>query len=206
MPYIPCPKCGQKALNIATRCPHCGHPFDSRLWQYPASVSRRRRIPVGLFIVGGLVTVVVVSAVQRKLQFTIGTSSAARPSMVAVDSAPPPPPPVAAVEPAESVSPVESVSPIDSGTSTADSATAPTPSLAPAPPVSGHTERRYASTWVNVRAARSGSAPVVRVLNPGDSVMVDSLSRGWYRVAGNGQTLGYVDRSLVGTAPESVPP
>jgi hypothetical protein len=76
--------------------------------------------------------------------------------------------------------------------------TAAVESPAPVPPVADDdTEPRLASTWVNVRADRSGSAPVVTILEPGDTVLVDSLSRGWYRAVSAGQTLGYVDRSLV---------
>jgi ribosomal protein L37E len=39
------------------------------------------------------------------------------------------------------------------------------------------------------------AAPAVRVLNPGDAVQVDSLSRGWYRVLIDGRAAGYVHRS-----------
>ena len=63
----------------------------------------------------------------------------------------------------------------------------PTP---PSPPT-----RRYARTWVNVRGERGRAAPAVRILNPGDAVQVDSLSRGWYRVLIDGRAAGYVHRS-----------
>lgn len=68
----------------------------------------------------------------------------------------------------------------------------PTPAPQPTPAVSTGLLRRYAKTWVNMRSSRSGSSAEVRVLNPGEAVMVDSLSRGWYRVVLNGQTEGYV--------------
>jgi len=163
---------------------------------------------VGLLIAGALVTVMVVIAVRRDLQVAVETS-AARPSAIAVDSAPQPSPAVAAAQPAESMPPIDSVSPVDSTPAAADvprAEPAPSPTSARTPPADESLERRYASTWVNVRAGRSGSAPVVRVLNPGDSLVVDSLRQGWYRVVADGQTLGYVDRSLVGTAPDSVSP
>ena len=186
MSYIQCPHCGQRALSVATRCPHCGRPFESRLWQYPAARSRRRRIPVGLIITGALIAVVVVSFVQREPRVTVSTPSA-RPSVIAVDSAPPP-----RTKPRSA-----------SVGATADSGTVRTPT--PAPPDFGPAERRYASTWVNLRSRRSSTAPVVRILEPGETVMVDSLRQGWYRAVAYVQTLGYVDRSLVGPARKPPP-
>jgi hypothetical protein len=43
--------------------------------------------------------------------------------------------------------------------------------------------------------SRSVGAPVEAVLTPGDTVMVDSLAQGWYRVALEGEVLGYAQRS-----------
>jgi len=56
---------------------------------------------------------------------------------------------------------------------------------------------RFARTWVNLRDGRSGSAPTVRTLRPGERVLVDSLADGWYRVVVDGRTEGYVDRSYL---------
>jgi hypothetical protein len=192
MSYILCPHCGQKALSVATRCPHCGRGFDRRPWQFEGVGTRRRRIPVGWIVGAVAVAVVVLSVVQREYQVAVKAPSA--------------PPPVATVEPSPpppAAAPIEAPPP-----SAVSSDTAPTPAVepAPAPLVSGPLERRYASTWVNVRTSRSPAAPVVLVLKPRETVMVDSLRQGWYRAVADGRTLGYVDRSLVGTAPESVPP
>jgi hypothetical protein len=60
---------------------------------------------------------------------------------------------------------------------------------------------RFARTWVNVRGGRGRAAPAVRVLNPGDAVQVDSLSRGWYRVLIDGRAAGYVHRSNLDPVP-----
>jgi hypothetical protein len=46
----------------------------------------------------------------------------------------------------------------------------------------------------------------VRILKPGDSLVVDSLRQGWYRAVDGGETLGYVARNLVGASPESASP
>ncbi len=67
-------------------------------------------------------------------------------------------------------------------------------------------EPRWAKTWVNVRAGRSGSSEPVRVLNPGELVGVDSLGLGWYRVLVDGVPVGFVDRSFLAPAPpDSLP-
>jgi hypothetical protein len=52
-------------------------------------------------------------------------------------------------------------------------------------------------TWTNVRHSRSRGADVDAVLLPGDTVLADSLERGWYRVALDGEVLGYVHRSTL---------
>jgi hypothetical protein len=63
--------------------------------------------------------------------------------------------------------------------------------------------RRFARTWTNVRDRRSVTGDVVAVLLPGDTVLADSLSRGWYRVTLEGEVLGYVYRTTLVTAPPS---
>jgi hypothetical protein len=48
-----------------------------------------------------------------------------------------------------------------------------------------------------VRKSRSKRADVEAVLLPGDTVLADSLEGGWYRVALEGDVLGYVHRSTL---------
>lgn len=57
-----------------------------------------------------------------------------------------------------------------------------------------------ARTWTHVRKSRSKSADLEALLMPNDTVLADSLERGWYRVALEGEVLGYVHRSTL-TAP-----
>jgi uncharacterized protein YgiM (DUF1202 family) len=70
----------------------------------------------------------------------------------------------------------------------------------------GGDARRYATTWINVRATRRNSSPVLRVLRPGEAVQVDSLAQGWYRVVSVGGEPGYVDRRLLDSAPGTASP
>ena len=52
-----------------------------------------------------------------------------------------------------------------------------------------------ARTWTHVRSRRSPKAELSAVLMPGDTVLADSLSRGWYRVALEGEVMGYAYKS-----------
>jgi hypothetical protein len=77
---------------------------------------------------------------------------------------------------------------------------------APAPVVTAASTVRaaktlYSSTWLNLRAERRNSSPVLRVLRPGEVVRVDSLSQGWYRVVSDADQPGWVDRRLLDSLP-----
>lgn len=61
----------------------------------------------------------------------------------------------------------------------------------------GAGELLVARTWTNVRKARSTRADLEAVLVPGDTVLADSLAKGWYRVALLGEVLGYAHRSTL---------
>jgi SH3-like domain-containing protein len=67
--------------------------------------------------------------------------------------------------------------------------------------VTGSQKLRYSKMWVNVRRARRPTARVVKVLRPGEPVLVDSLSEGWYRVVADGEGVGYVYGRFVDTVP-----
>jgi hypothetical protein len=185
MSYIECPQCGAKALSVATRCPRCGYNYPSQpIWKQASRPDFDRFRPL-LPIVGVLVAgVVLVVAIAR----LAGPGPAAPP----VASAP--------VQPA----------PMDSAP-VATPPVVPTPMAAetvtPAPArQAARGMRRYARTWVNVREDRSLGAAAVRVLSPGEAVMVDSLRRGWYRVLADDHTLGYVHRSNLGAVPPTARP
>jgi hypothetical protein len=207
MSYIQCPNCGQKALSVATRCPRCQTPFVDSSGRGSSS-PRPRRIPPALIVGVAVVILIIVGAIERELGLTVGTAPAPMPSPS------PAPPAVAAESPAVAPAPATSEplrpAAADSVATPVSSAPAPTPSPTPSPlvgsssapppppPTGSETgKRRYASTWVNVRAGPNGRAPIVRVLKPGESVLVDSLQQGWYQVLADGGPGGYVDGSLV---------
>jgi hypothetical protein len=76
---------------------------------------------------------------------------------------------------------------------------APGPAVA-APAAPSRPELRVARTWTHVRKAPRKSADLEAVLTPGDTVLADSLQRGWYRVALDGEVLGYAYQSTLAVA------
>jgi hypothetical protein len=61
-------------------------------------------------------------------------------------------------------------------------------------------ELLVARDWTNVRKTRSVKGALEAMLMPGDTVLADSLGNGWYRVALEGEVLGYVHRSTLARA------
>ena len=187
MAYFECPSCGKTALRVAHRCPHCGLNFTADM--IPPAEPRRLR---GLWVVVGAVvaSLAVVVVARNRMD--------ARPA--------PPPPAVSAVAPPVQVEPPR---PTDTAVAVTETppVAAPPPDVAPpvaAPPAAATRDqlRRYATTWVNVRERRGPNATAVRVLEPGEAVLVDSLAGGWYRVVIDGQPIGYAYYSNLGeTAP-----
>jgi hypothetical protein len=186
MTYMECPQCGRKALSVATRCPHCGVAFPSKPFQRSAPGYRLDRLrPLlavgGVLVLGAVLLTVVLPRLESKAAAPAGGPSsgetsptlATPPGAVPADS-------VVKGDPSDPVAPVQPPA----------LSSAP---ITPTPP--SPLARRFARTWVNVRGDRGRAAPAVRVLNPGEAVQVDSLSRGWYRVLIDGRAAGYVHRS-----------
>ena len=203
MSYRVCTNCGQKALAIATRCPRCNSAFAE---QTPPEVPAPppRRFPI-VPVVAGLAVVIVAGLAIRQL--TVRGRALEPPSVVASEAAQAPPPAVAADSAAAPPTLITDTAAQVVLTKTAEPS-APPPTARQSEPKSPSRststsaaagEFRYASTWVNVRSDRKSSAPVVRILLPGEVVRVDSLKVGWYRVVSDGQAAGYVDRRLLGT-------
>jgi ribosomal protein L37E len=175
MIYMECPQCGRKALSVATRCPHCGVAFPSQPLRRHAAGHRLDRLRPVLAVGGVLVLgAALIAVVVPRLGSKPAAPARETPFGDTTPAVAAPPGAVAADSIVERVAPERS-----------------------APPV----VKRFARTWVNVRGARGRAAPAVRVLNPGDAVQVDSLSRGWYRVLIDGRAAGYVHRSNLDPVP-----
>jgi len=232
MSYINCPQCDQKALSVATRCPRCGVAFEPQVIHTPNP--RRGRHPLALLLGAAALLLIVMQAAQRNFGVAPrplhpalsegevppppkpkATPSPSRPARAA-----PAPVPAAQIAVAESApSTPKAAVPTKDTTVAGLELEGTSPQTEPAevsPPVASDsgtddsastepTKRRYASTWLNIRARRSSSAPVVRVLKPGEPVLVDVLQEGWYRVVGNEQAVGFVDRRLLDSSPPVTP-
>jgi hypothetical protein len=203
MTYVECPHCGGKALNVATRCPQCGGDFPSRPLQRGASVERTLRV-APLLLAATIVILVTVIGVA------LSRSSARPTGIAAADSAGTP----LAATPRTATSRADTTLPASAPARAALSAGDAVPAATTVPagdavrtgaPVSTPTTaiRRYARTWTHVRTAPTRAAASTLVLDPGDTVQVDSLRRGWYRVLMDGRAVGYVHRSNLDVAPPS---
>lgn len=85
-----------------------------------------------------------------------------------------------------------------------ESRTEDLPAAEPAPTAGA--VRRWATNWINVRRSRGMAGAPVRVLQPGEAVLVDSLVRGWYRVVTDGRTGGYTHRRWLAAEPPAPAP
>jgi len=184
MAYIACPECGQRALSVATRCPRCGHAFPAHpVWDPGARPKHLSLWPVLVAACGLVAVAAVVVAVRHRAAPRSVTEA---------------PPVVAPVDTAASIT----VQPgPETSASTADSAPPVAPPSPASPAPAGPQEQRWARTWVNIRRGRGSRAPLVRVLSPGEAILVDSLKQGWYRVLVDGRTVGYVDRLYLDAVP-----
>ncbi len=225
MSYTLCPRCGRKALSIATRCPHCGDPFEIRR-SYNSPRPRLREPFFVVTILAVVATYLGIDALRRRPAAPAGSEAMS----IGVDSVPPAQPrraravplaarPSPASESAPAAASPDSASPDAASPDTAGldlaSPNLAIPDLASpdtATPLAGltggttesssaHQERRYITIWANVREERRPIAPVVTVLEPGQPVLVDSLRGEWYRVVEDGQKVGYVYSGLVAMNP-----
>ena len=203
MAYITCSNCGAKALEIATRCPRCQHPFPSRE-ERRASQPVRKPAPKAPWYMAGLAVLVIagvwiawstarqaaadkkaaaarvipVEAVPAPDTTTTAMldSTALNPAPVLVAPAPVGPAPVAPAPVAQAPARAEP-------TVELPRASAPKRS---APPESGQWKHAVVALPVNVREQSVRGAKVILVLAQGDTVLVGEQITGWTHVRVDG--------------------
>ena len=203
MAYITCSNCGAKALEIATRCPRCQHPFPSRE-ERRASQPVRKPAPKAPWYMAGLAVLVIagvwiawstarqaaadkkaaaarvipVEAVPAPDTTTTALldSTALNPAPVLVAPAPVAPAPVAPAPVAQAPARAEP-------TVELPRASAPKRS---APPESGQWKHAVVALPVNVREQSVRGAKVILVLAQGDTVLVGEQITGWTHVRVDG--------------------
>jgi hypothetical protein len=163
--YRHCDECGKRALSIATRCPGCGRELP-----HPA-VPDHSGLDLGPLqsapvVLGLLVILVALGGIR--LEGRLAQPAAGDESALAT----------AASAALLSVDPLSAT---------------PRTALAPAAVDTGRV--LVARTWTHVRSRRSPKGELSAMLMPGDTVLADSLSRGWYRVALEGEVMGYAYKS-----------
>jgi hypothetical protein len=187
MPYFECPSCGKTALRVASRCPHCGLNFSPDMIP-PAEPHRlRQRLVVsGALLVLAAVVVVVWNRREPRAAPTRPPESQPETPVTVIAPSIPVQPPAPARGTVVDSTPLPAAALPEA---------APPPAAQPPAAPTGEQLQRYASTWVNVRDRRGPNATSVRVLDPGEAILVDSLVGGWYRAVIDGQPIGYAYRS-----------
>jgi rRNA maturation protein Nop10 len=177
--YRQCGECGKRALSIATRCPGCGRELES-----PATPETRPTLELGRYIPQGVAAAVAVAAVVLAIELG-GESRSSEAPLAAVS---------AGSSATDSAAASSEVAYVMGATARLDTA-----SVEATPHAGGRL--LVARTWTNVRKSRSTRAGLEAVLTPGDTVFADSLQRDWYRVAFEGEVMGYAHRSTL-TSPK----
>ena len=171
--YRQCSECGKRALSIATRCPGCGRELGPQGTPEARPVLELGRyLPQGLVAAVALVGVVLAFELGDRLPSDPPTTSA--PGSAAADSV------AGSSEVAYAMGATAQL-----GTTSVE-----------ATPAGGVLVAR---TWTNVRQSRTRRGELTAVLSPGDTVFADSLQRDWYRVAYEGEVMGYAHRSTLTT-------
>jgi hypothetical protein len=173
--YRQCHACGKRALSIATRCPGCGRELE-----LPPARESSPAPALGRFVPRGAAAAAVLAVIVVGVELS-GESGMTKPPRGS---------PAVEVGMADSLAASSEVAYALGATARLDTAG-----------VEATTEARgkflVARTWTNVRNTRSTRAGLEAVLTPGDTVFADSLDRDWYRVAFEGEVMGYAHRSTL---------
>ena len=195
--YKQCDACGKRALSIANRCPGCGRDLPAM----PVAKGSgglelerfltRKGVAAVLAVGAVLVSAKIGRTAEPQVEKPGVESSVAKTDVPALASHRP-----KRSDRASSGSRISGSRPDGVRTRSRSRDRLDTARVA-AQPVRSGSQLRVAQSWTEVRQSRSGSAPVEAVLTPGDTVQADSLEQGWYRVALEGEVLGYAHRSTL---------
>jgi len=191
MAYITCSNCGAKALEIATRCPRCQHPFPSRE-ERRASEPVRAPKPKAPWYIGGLALLVVAGAwiAWSTSRQAAADRKAAAARVIPVEVAPAPDTTAPGVPDSTTLIPAAStpVAPTPQSVTVAPARVAPkvrAPARS-APPESTEWKHAVVALPVNVREKSERGAKVLLVLAKGDTVLIGEQITGWTHVRVDG--------------------
>jgi hypothetical protein len=179
-------------LSIATRCPGCGRELPSP--QAPDRGGPGRLTSVQSLLGLLALAAALVAGWEGRRRAAAGTDESSY--LTTADRA----------EPGETPAPLASaplaatprLDTLDPRLPAAADSLSPTAQVS-GPDVAGRL--LVARTWTHVRNRRSVKGGLEAVLMPGDTVLADSLSRGWYRVALEGEVMGYAYASTLVSGP-----
>jgi len=212
MTLIKCPNCGHSVLSVASKCPQCGWLLSeyrfiqgqegaltlcrrcarkvlsgAKVCPYCGASHPGRRIPyAGVAVLAAVIPALLLAALYRQR----------------LDSAPSPH--LAPAQPAglpRGTVQAEVAPMLTSPPRPAPAAHAQASSLPGGAVSSAATQTRWTLDWANVRQARALDAAVVRVIKPCVAVQVSDRVSGWWGVYLEGQFIGYIAGSLLGTSP-----
>jgi hypothetical protein len=187
---IPCPRCGKHIDRDALRCPFCGHHVRrSRLL---------RRATAGLAALAVVVAGVVILVRHGSPPAPPGAARPSRPVAAAARPASRPP-----ADTAVRAAPIVVAPPEHPAASPEPASRPPREPTAPRPPSGAppNLTVKWTVEWANVRAERTVTSPVVRVLAPGARVEIGDPGGGWWAIYEDGAAIGYIANSLLGGAP-----
>lgn len=209
--YRQCVECGKRALRFATRCPGCGialpnpAPLEGGDGLLPGWARPLKGLMAVLAIGGTIASLERGPAGPSMLSaetpvVSVGASLAATPRVdtatFATTVATPDTTSVVTRNTTTVVPPV--AAPVASPVATPVVAAVAPPAATPATKTAGVLLVIKGRTFV--RSHRTVNAKLEAVLTPGDTVVADSLVKGWYRVAMYGDVLGYARQATLAPA------
>jgi len=197
MAYITCSNCGAKALEIATLCPRCQHPFPSRE-ERRASEPVRKQEPKAPWYIAGLAVLLAGGAwiAWSTARQAAADKQAAAARVIPVEAVPVPdtattamldstalnPAPVAPAPVAPAPVAPAPVAPAPERTEPAVKPPRASTPKRSAPPESGTWKHGVVALPVNVREKSARGARVLLVLAQGDTILIGAQIAGWLHV------------------------